>query len=294
MSAETSQGALRAAAAYTESESPEPPEWALRQTWRLSARAGLGAEVGPSSDSASLFRYATVQVQVVVPGQAQALPGMGYFDGTGSEASFDVWEDFGYRGKLPARPLFACQTVSPTSHVLSDEPVRSVSRTRLSGAEDSGQPMVELLQAFDPDVMGLEVLAPQGPSAVYIRHRRLGVVPVYTMGDGLRRVLTMALALYRARGGVLLVDELETAIHASALPKLYCWLVAQCRAHGVQLFATTHSLEAVDTLLDAVRQQPETEMAAFRLSQRDGQTEALRLGVDQLARLRFDLGQEVR
>jgi AAA15 family ATPase/GTPase len=112
-------------------------------------------------------------------------------------------------------------------------------------------------------------------------------------GDGFRRVLTYALALFRCRdGGVLLIDEIETAIHYSALRDVYTWLVRACEQYNVQLFVTTHSLEAIDALLDATPEKLDTTY--FRLFDTGEGPRVLRLSETELRTLRHELGDEVR
>jgi AAA15 family ATPase/GTPase len=60
----------------------------------------------------------------------------------------------------------------------------------------------------------------------------------------------------------------------------------------VQLFATTHSLEAIDAMLDA--SDAERDLVLYRLEKRESQTKAVRIERERLQRLREDLGQEVR
>jgi AAA15 family ATPase/GTPase len=61
--------------------------------------------------------------------------------------------------------------------------------------------------------------------------------------------------------------------------------------NNIQLFTTTHSLEAVDTILDVSNT---TDLVSYRLQQRDLETTAKRFDKDLLKRLREDLGREVR
>lgn len=66
-------------------------------------------------------------------------------------------------------------------------------------------------------------------------------LPIGTMGDGIWRLLALALALIRASGGVLLVDEIDTGLHYTVMEKM--WQLVNETAHklNVQVFATTHS-----------------------------------------------------
>ena len=133
-----------------------------------------------------------------------------------------------------------------------------------------------------------------GPRAVlYLRDRSAGLLPVDAFGDGMRRILQMALGVTRARGGVLLIDEIETAIHVSALGHVFRWLVDACASNDVQLFATTHSLEAIDAIL-AADTTPEEDIVGYRLEAVDARVIAHRYSEDLLKRLRIERGAEVR
>jgi AAA15 family ATPase/GTPase len=115
---------------------------------------------------------------------------------------------------------------------------------------------------------------------------------VSTFGDGVRRLLHIALKLASVRGGILLIDELESTIHTEALQNSFSWLVKWCKEMDVQLFATTHSLEAVDALLEVT--EYESDLVLYRLEPKEIQTRVVRHDWDRLKRLREELGQEVR
>jgi AAA15 family ATPase/GTPase len=124
-----------------------------------------------------------------------------------------------------------------------------------------------------------------------VRHDKLGTAPLSSFGDGLRRVLLLGVTLATVHGGVLLVDEIETAIHFEALDKAFRWLRRAAKELDVQVFATTHSLEAIDALLMA---GDDESLAAYRLSTHESGVSAQRFSGAKLRRLREELGQEVR
>src|SRR5205823_8422138 len=118
--------------------------------------------------------------------------------------------------------------------------------------EHSREAVIHAMRSFDSRVRNLEVWSPHGyGSNLYVDYEGLGLALLSSFGDGFRRILTVALQLPRAAGGELLVDEIETAIHYTALTKSFSWLVRTSRQHDTQVFATTHSLEAVDAMLAA-------------------------------------------
>lgn len=154
--------------------------------------------------------------------------------------------------------------------------------------------LLALLRQFDGDVEAIEVMDPRGiRSSIRVWHKKTGPTPISVFGDGFRRVLTYALALFRCQdGGVLLIDEIETAIHYSALREVYAWLVRACEQYNVQLFVTTHSLEAIDALLDATPEKLDTTY--FRLFDIGQGPQVIRFSETELRTLRHELGDEVR
>jgi AAA15 family ATPase/GTPase len=93
---------------------------------------------------------------------------------------------------------------------------------------------------------------------------------------------------------MLLIDELETAIHISILGKVFRWMVEACEVNNVQLFATTHSLEAIDALLAADATPAREDIVAYRLEPTGQTVTVRRYGEDLLRRLRIERGVEVR
>lgn len=73
-------------------------------------------------------------------------------------------------------------------------------------------------------------------------------VPIGSMGDGMWRMLSMAIALTQCKGGVLLVDEIDTGLHHTIMSKMWRLVFLAARELDVQVFATTHSNDCVYSL----------------------------------------------
>lgn len=207
-------------------------------------------------------------------------------------AHFELWEST--RGRIPRNADAAslpCATVTSSGHRSEHTAViEAYSEVVLHGKADE---VTDLIRIFDPSVRALDIVKPRlGAPYLAVRHAALGTVPLHLFGDGMRRALYLGAMLSTARGGVLLVDEIETAIHVSALERTFDWLVRAAGEMDVQVFATTHSLEAVDALLGA--NEPDDSLVLHRLERRDPVTFVKRLSGDRLQRLRSELGQEIR
>ena len=73
-------------------------------------------------------------------------------------------------------------------------------------------------------------------------------IPIGSMGEGIWRLLGIALALAEARGGVLLVDEIDAGLHYSVLVDMWRLVFETARSLDVQVFATTHSRDCYEAL----------------------------------------------
>jgi hypothetical protein len=204
---------------------------------------------------------------------------------------FQLWETERFISRRAKTNIaLPVDTVTPVSHRIESLQVGLLSEATLHRFKSE---VIELLQVMDLGIIDLEILSRRGIRAtLYIDHKELGLAPLSAFGDGIRRLLFIAVTLAKVRGGVLLIDEIETAIHTEALQGSFCWLVQWCREMNVQLFATTHSLEAVDTLLGAT--EPKADLVVYRLEPKESQIKALRIDWNRLRRLREELGQEVR
>lgn len=204
--------------------------------------------------------------------------------------SFQLWENErvipGYKHENLTLPV---ATVTPFSHRTEVLQARLLTEARMANFKSE---VLKLLQYMDSGIIDIEILTPQRRPIIYVQHKQSGLAPLSTFGDGIRRLFFIALKLAKVKGGILLIDELEVSIHTEALQRSFNWLVEWCILMDVQLFATTHSLEAIDALLDATNE--ETDLVAYRLEPKDSQTNTVRLDRNLLSILREELGQEVR
>ena len=49
---------------------------------------------------------------------------------------------------------------------------------------------------------------------------------------------------------ILLIDEIETSIHAKYYEKIFSFVILACKQFNFHLFITTHNMVALDTLLN--------------------------------------------
>jgi ABC-type transport system involved in cytochrome c biogenesis ATPase subunit len=81
-------------------------------------------------------------------------------------------------------------------------------------------------------------------------------VPLGSLGDGMRRLLALSLALIRCERGILLIDEIDTGLHYSVMGDMWR-LVIEAARNDIQVFATTHSLDCLRGLSWLCETHPE-------------------------------------
>lgn len=104
-------------------------------------------------------------------------------------------------------------------------------------------------------------------------------IPLKNLGDGAQRMLSLAIALVMAKDNVLLIDEIETGLHYSVLEKIWEILFTYSKELNVQVFATTHSQDALRAFTYVLEKPENNDKGVFfRLQQnrKDGQIEAIR------------------
>ncbi len=208
---------------------------------------------------------------------------------------YQLWENDFLLSKKPTKKEFKLpiSTVTPTSHRSNIGQIRLLSEASFYNFKSD---VLELLIQMDQNISDIVILLPPENISyrlnIYIQHKKLGLVPLSSFGDGVRRLLHIALKLASVKGRILLIDELEATIHTEALQNSFQWLAKWSKEMNVQIFATTHSLEAIDSLL-AVNNES-LDLVLYRLEPKENQTKVVRHDWSRLKRLREELGQEVR
>jgi AAA15 family ATPase/GTPase len=84
-------------------------------------------------------------------------------------------------------------------------------------------------------------------------------IPIGSMGDGVWRILALTLAIVCSKGGVLLVDEIDTGLHFSTMSKMWKLIWETARKLDVQVFATTHNSDCWTSLAMIAEEEENTE-----------------------------------
>jgi energy-coupling factor transporter ATP-binding protein EcfA2 len=122
----------------------------------------------------------------------------------------------------------------------------------------------EAMRILEPSLSRIVFLSSQGARA-FRSHNGIFVgfkgdqrrYPLGSYGEGMRRILALALALATAKGGVLLVDEIDTGLHYSVLEDVWRLVVETAKRLDIQVFATTHSSDCLRSLASLGARRPD-------------------------------------
>ena len=129
--------------------------------------------------------------------------------------------------------------------------------------------VVECLKLVDSRIHNVRTMTSPEPM-IYVDVGLSRFVPVGLLGEGIGRLFSLALAMFEARGGLVLVDELENGLHHTVLDSVWQRLRTLAEKCDVQLVATTHSSECLSAAMRAFHGSSPEDLAIHRLDERNG------------------------
>jgi AAA15 family ATPase/GTPase len=92
-------------------------------------------------------------------------------------------------------------------------------------------------------------------------------VPLNFLGDGFKRIFYIILKTISLQGKRIMIDEIEIGIHYSKMKDFWINIIKVCKELDVQLFATTHSQECIESFLEASKEANEKDIRLIRLQE---------------------------
>ena len=163
---------------------------------------------------------------------------------------------------MPPAPPFPGVFLAARTRIRLGEDAERFAKLQLVDRE---QVLLSALRVIEPRLQRLTVVVAGGVPTIHgdIGLRRL--LPVPDLGEGMARLTSLILAMVYAKGGVVLVDEIENGLHHSILSKVWKAVGQAAREFDVQLFCTTHSLEAIVAAHEAYSSSEPYDFGLFRL-----------------------------
>lgn len=155
-----------------------------------------------------------------------------------------------------------------------------------------GQAVLEAMRLMEPKLRRLTVLSYSGRPTIAADVGHFPLVPIAALGQGFSKLFTIVTGIVANDGPIMFIDEFGDGFHYSILSEVWKVIVSTAREHSVQIFATTHSLEAIEAAVEGSEGQ-EGSLAFFRL-ERKGDDIAVVQGSDSRLRSAVRVGFEIR
>ncbi|WP_017294226.1 AAA family ATPase [Geminocystis herdmanii] len=128
--------------------------------------------------------------------------------------------------------------------------------------------IVDTLKLLEPRLQRLAILI-QGGFPVIAGDIGIGeLIPMAYMGEGICRLLSIILAIATTKNGIVLIDEIENGLHYSKIVEI--WKAIDLISHkmNTQIFATTHSMECIESAHKAFNELSEYNFSYYRLERK--------------------------
>ncbi len=135
--------------------------------------------------------------------------------------------------------------------------------------------ILSILRTVEPR---LNSIAPILIKNTPIIHANIGMdrpIAVRLLGGGFSRIFSISVAMEGARGGMLLIDEIENGLHHRVLKDIFSNLLSLANKFDVQVVATTHSAECIEAAFHALGNGDEGDFTFHRIDQREGHSKAV-------------------
>lgn len=95
------------------------------------------------------------------------------------------------------------------------------------------------------------------------------------LGDGVRHIISIVTSLFQSENGYLFIDEIENGIHFTHLDRVWEVILKISKEQNVQVFATTHSKECIESYARVAKKLKDKEITYIRMNKlEDGQIKA--------------------
>jgi hypothetical protein len=172
-----------------------------------------------------------------------------------------------FRAAFNEEPRLPCAFVSPYGGERTANLGVLWDKIALSDREKE---VVEALKIVGPEIIAVSMVGGESPRQMrtaIVRSREFArPVPLRSFGDGLNRLFGIVLSLVNAKDGFLLIDEFENGMHHTVQLEVWRVIFRLSKLLNLQVFATSHSWDAVATFQQAA--QNDDEASLIRLTRK--------------------------
>ena len=155
--------------------------------------------------------------------------------------------------------------------------------------KDKEEVLYSYINEFDSNIVNFKVIGGDKPQCKVDGEYR----DINEFGDGLKHYISIICSLYACENGYLFIDEIDNGIHWSQLDKIWEIILKISKEQNVQLFATTHSKECIESYGRISKKFEEKEISFIELGQKNKKIESITYESDEVIEQIYQ-NQEIR
>lgn len=129
--------------------------------------------------------------------------------------------------------------------------------------------VLDALQAIEPRITDVTVVN----NHVMVDAGLDKLIPINLMGDGTRKLFTIITAMYKAKDGIILIDEIDNGLYYKSMKSLWRAVLFMSKKFNIQVFVSTHSIDslnALNTLLEEESKSTQEDVSILTLRKYHG------------------------
>ncbi len=148
-----------------------------------------------------------------------------------------------------------------------------------------------LIREIDPNIKSFRIINSQ-PKCNFINNSTF--IDIHELGDGFYKYVSILLSIFICKNGYLFIDEIENGIHYSSLDKLWKIVLKLSKEQNIQVFATTHSKECIESFARVSKELEDEDISFIELGiNKYNNLDSTVMDTEQFHRF-IEIGNEVR
>ena len=138
--------------------------------------------------------------------------------------------------------------------------------------KDNEELLYKYINEFDESIVNFKVIGGDKPQCKTIDN---GYRDINEFGDGLKHYISIICSLYACENGYLFIDEIDNGIHYTQQDRLWEIILTISKEQNVQVFATTHSKECIDSYARVSQKLVDEDISFIELGRNEGKLESI-------------------
>lgn len=147
---------------------------------------------------------------------------------------------------------------------------------------------VQEINRIFPEITGFTMSS----DSINVVRKDGGIIPIYLYGNGLQKCFYVLGSMASCRNAVVCIDEIDTGLHHSVHSGFCASLIHSAMTNNLQIFMTTHSIEFIDSFLEA--SQGDEGIKIITLREKSGIVTARTLNAREAMNARDNFSMELR